>query len=193
MHTYEPQPYASLDISQYLYNFETLQRYQKSHLLGAASFDRARGFLYVFQRQADGDKSLVHVWKVNSSTSAGVAVNVGGITTSLAAPPALGGNITFSFPSSGQTDPLYYQYWLASGYQTPSYGNWQLLKAWSTDATLSWAPSGEDHYVVVVWVTDDQNSGRYHQGGLSVETTGHGTSQAGRRRLVHPARRRAAG
>jgi len=43
------------------FNFERGKRY----LVGAASSDRARGLLYVFERMADEDeKSLVHVWKV---------------------------------------------------------------------------------------------------------------------------------
>lgn len=61
MESYEPQPYATLDIDAYLYHIESSQ--QKYHL-GAASFDRARGLLYIFEPLADGDKSLVHVWRV---------------------------------------------------------------------------------------------------------------------------------
>ncbi len=59
--TWEPQPYATLDIDEYLYHVESSQ--QPSHL-GAAGFDRSRGLLYVFEPLADGDKSLVHVWRV---------------------------------------------------------------------------------------------------------------------------------
>ena len=67
MEPYEPQPYASLSIDEYLFdpgfNFERGKRY----LVGAASFDRARGLLYAFERMADEDeKSLVHVWKVGN-------------------------------------------------------------------------------------------------------------------------------
>jgi hypothetical protein len=66
METYEPQPYASLDIDEYLFdpgfNYERGKRY----LVGAVSFDRERGFLYVFERMADEDeKSIVHIWRVN--------------------------------------------------------------------------------------------------------------------------------
>jgi hypothetical protein len=62
-----PQPYATLDIDQYLYHIESSQ--QKSHV-GAASFDRERGLLYVFEPLADGDKSLVHVWQVAAEGAA---------------------------------------------------------------------------------------------------------------------------
>jgi hypothetical protein len=56
---YEPQPYAVLDIDEYLYNIRSSQ--QKEHL-GAICFDRARGLLYVFEFRGDGDKPLIHVW-----------------------------------------------------------------------------------------------------------------------------------
>ncbi|MDI6792245.1 MAG: hypothetical protein QME81_05180 [bacterium] len=66
METYQPQPYASLDIDEYLFDpgfdFERGKRY----FVGAVSFDRERGFLYIFERQAEeNEKSLIHVWKVN--------------------------------------------------------------------------------------------------------------------------------
>lgn len=61
METWEPQPYATLNIDQYLYHIESSQ--QKEHV-GAASFDRQRGLLYVFEPLADADKSLIHVWRV---------------------------------------------------------------------------------------------------------------------------------
>jgi len=57
-----PQPYAYLDVDQYLYRSHFINEWSR---LGAAAFDREHGFLYVFERQGDGDKALVHVWKVN--------------------------------------------------------------------------------------------------------------------------------
>jgi hypothetical protein len=61
MAPYEPQPYATLAIDQYLYHIESSQQW---YHVGAASFDRQRGLLYVFEPTADDDKSLVHVWRV---------------------------------------------------------------------------------------------------------------------------------
>jgi hypothetical protein len=61
METWEPQPYATLDVDEHLYHVESSQQW---HHVGAASFDRERGLLYVFEPLADGDKSLVHVWRV---------------------------------------------------------------------------------------------------------------------------------
>ena len=61
METWEPQPYATLDIDDVLYHIESDQ--QKYHV-GALAFDRARGMLYLFEPFGDGDKPLVHVWRV---------------------------------------------------------------------------------------------------------------------------------
>jgi hypothetical protein len=61
MEPWGPQPYATLEIDEYLFHIESNQ--QKEHV-GAASFDRKRGLLYIFEPLSDGDKSLIHVWKV---------------------------------------------------------------------------------------------------------------------------------
>ncbi len=61
MEPYEPQPYATLQIDEYLYHIESGRQ---EHHVGAAGFDRERGLLYVFEPLADGDKSLIHVWEV---------------------------------------------------------------------------------------------------------------------------------
>ena len=58
---WEPQPYAALNVDPLLYHVTSGQ--QKSHL-GAAAFDRERGLLYVMEPLVDGDKPLVHVWRV---------------------------------------------------------------------------------------------------------------------------------
>jgi len=61
MEPYKPQPYATMDIDQYLFHIQSGQ--QKYHL-GAVSFDRSRGYLYIFEPFADGEKPVIHVWKV---------------------------------------------------------------------------------------------------------------------------------
>lgn len=61
MEPYEPQPYATLDIDEYLYSVNSTQ--QKEHV-GAICFDRANGLLYIFEYLADNDRPLVHAWKV---------------------------------------------------------------------------------------------------------------------------------
>lgn len=62
METWAPQPYTTLKIDSYLYHVESEQQW--SHV-GAADFDRERGLLYIFEPLADGEKSLIHVWRVN--------------------------------------------------------------------------------------------------------------------------------
>ena len=71
MELWEPQPYAALNVDQYLYHIESSQQW---YHLGAACFDHTRGFLYVFEPYVDNDKPIIHVWKVNSggSTEPGV-------------------------------------------------------------------------------------------------------------------------
>ena len=59
---WEPQPYASLELDPALFH---IAGSQQKHHIGAASFDPARGFLYLFEPLADDEKSLVHVWRVS--------------------------------------------------------------------------------------------------------------------------------
>jgi hypothetical protein len=63
---WEPQPYATMDIDRDLFNVASIQ--QKSHV-NAACFDSIHRLLYVFENQADGEKPLVHVWKVTSDSA----------------------------------------------------------------------------------------------------------------------------
>jgi hypothetical protein len=66
--TFEPQPYATLDITRYLFDPEIdVKRYRRD-LVGATCFDRQRGLIYTLERQADGEKSLVHVWEVKAES-----------------------------------------------------------------------------------------------------------------------------
>jgi hypothetical protein len=64
LETYEPQPYAALDINEQLFDPVMDPLRSKRYLLGAAAFDRQNGLLYIVERRADGDKSLIHVWKI---------------------------------------------------------------------------------------------------------------------------------
>ena len=87
----------------------------------------------------------------------------------------MGEIVTITFPTSGVASPFartFYKYWLWSGYQTPDFGNLQMLQDWST-ASLLWTPMAEDHYAILAWATDNVNSGNFHQAGLSIETAGN--------------------
>ncbi|MCP4110235.1 MAG: hypothetical protein GY749_32725 [Desulfobacteraceae bacterium] len=66
--TWEPQPYASLDINQHLFDPEIdITRYKRD-IIGSTGFDRTNGLLYIIEKLADGDKSIIHVWKVNAGS-----------------------------------------------------------------------------------------------------------------------------
>ena len=67
MESYEPQPYAYLDIDDVFYRTHALNEQNR---VGAAAFDEVRGLIYVMEIRGDGDKSLVHVWKVNAAGAA---------------------------------------------------------------------------------------------------------------------------
>ncbi len=60
---WEPQPYAVMEIDEYLFHVTSNQ--QKDHV-GAACFDSAHGLLYICEPYGDGAKPLVHVWQVGS-------------------------------------------------------------------------------------------------------------------------------
>jgi hypothetical protein len=64
---YEPQPYASLDLTPYLFDPELNYAEYKRDLVGACAFDREWGLLYVIERLADDYKSVVHVFQVNTN------------------------------------------------------------------------------------------------------------------------------
>jgi len=72
LETWEPQPYAVVDIDEYLYlsppEWEQLMLGsgdQRRYRIGDVAFDRANGLLYVLELYADGGKPLVHVWQIN--------------------------------------------------------------------------------------------------------------------------------
>jgi hypothetical protein len=68
---WEPQPYAALDIDQYLYlsppEWDMVNvgwGDQRRYRIGDVSYDRQNGLLYVLEQYADGAKPVVHVWQV---------------------------------------------------------------------------------------------------------------------------------
>jgi hypothetical protein len=148
MEPYEPQPYATLQIDEYLYHIESAQQW---HQVGAASFDRERGLLYVFEPLVDGDKSLIHVWEVaaEEATAAGPqaalnhphpppGVDVGdGVSIALAG--ALGAG-----SSEAQLDAMQ---------NCPQPGRWA-ISVWSgqdgTDTSQALATCGEGAVAVAV-------------------------------------------
>ncbi len=71
LESWQPQPYATLDIDEYLYlappewdEINVGWGVQRRARIGDAAFDRARGLLYVLELYADGAKPVVHVWQI---------------------------------------------------------------------------------------------------------------------------------
>ncbi len=69
---WQPQPYAVLDIDEYLYLSPPEWDYtmlgwgdQRRYRIGDAAFDRENGFLYILELFTDEAKPVVHVWQVN--------------------------------------------------------------------------------------------------------------------------------
>lgn len=74
LETWQPQPYATQDINNVLFDpgFD-FPRY-KRWSLGAICFDGQHGHLFIVERRADEEKSLIHVWQVRAhSTGVGAA------------------------------------------------------------------------------------------------------------------------
>jgi len=70
--SWEPQPYAALDIDEYLYleapEWDAVSLGwgdQRRNRIGAAAYDRQNGYLYVLELYADGAKPVVHVWQID--------------------------------------------------------------------------------------------------------------------------------
>jgi len=64
MQTWEPQPYATFVLDEYLFDPELNHAEYKRDLVAACAFDRENGLLFVIERLADEYKSVIHVWRV---------------------------------------------------------------------------------------------------------------------------------
>ncbi len=69
--SWEPQPYAVLDIDEHLYldppewdRVEVGWGDQRKARIGASAYDCAHAILYVLELYADGAKPVVHVWRI---------------------------------------------------------------------------------------------------------------------------------
>jgi len=63
--TYEPQPYALLDLSKYLFDPETEAAIYKRDLVGGAAFDSKNGLVYIVERLGEEYKSVIHVFRIS--------------------------------------------------------------------------------------------------------------------------------
>jgi hypothetical protein len=64
METFEPQPYATLDLTPYLFAPQLDFGEYKRDIIAASAFDREHGILYVIERLADEYKSVIHVFEL---------------------------------------------------------------------------------------------------------------------------------
>ena len=71
MESWEPQPYALVDIDEFLYLSPPewdLQMLgwgdQRRYRIGDVAYDRANGLLYILELYADSARPVVHVWRV---------------------------------------------------------------------------------------------------------------------------------
>ena len=64
--TYQPQPYAMLDLTEYWFDPITRVEIYKRDLVGAAAFDRAGRLFFIVERLGDEAKSVIHVFKVGN-------------------------------------------------------------------------------------------------------------------------------
>jgi hypothetical protein len=65
MESWEPQPYAIMNLDEYLFDPGYDYERGKTALVGDSAYDRERGSIYIFERMADEDeKSIVHVFKI---------------------------------------------------------------------------------------------------------------------------------
>lgn len=67
--TFNPQPYAHLNLDPVLFapGFDLWD--YKRYSLGACCFDRENSLLYIFERQVVDGASLIHTWFINSNIS----------------------------------------------------------------------------------------------------------------------------
>ena len=75
--SWQPQPYASIDIDQYLYLKAPIgdeitlgTGVQRRYRIGDVAYDRAHDLLYVLEQYADATKPVVHVWHLNRGQGA---------------------------------------------------------------------------------------------------------------------------
>ncbi len=64
MESWEPQPYASLNLNETFLNPSINLVEYKYDLAGAVAYDRENGLLYIIERLGDEYKSVVHVWRI---------------------------------------------------------------------------------------------------------------------------------
>ena len=68
---WHPQPYAVKNVNPFLFKPGYDYGRGKMRNLGACCYDRSHGFLYIFERLAIEEKSVIHAFKIQSTTLVG--------------------------------------------------------------------------------------------------------------------------
>ncbi|MBN2467013.1 MAG: PKD domain-containing protein [Deltaproteobacteria bacterium] len=76
--------------------------------------------------------------------------------------------ITFTTQAMGQASPLFYKYYISPGYCTEGFGEWEEIQGYSASNSVVWTPSGENDYILRVYVGSDITSQCQAMGELSV-------------------------
>jgi hypothetical protein len=61
---WQPQPYATLVLDDYLLDPELNLMEYKRDLVGSTAFDRDNGRFFLIERLADEYRSVIHVWQI---------------------------------------------------------------------------------------------------------------------------------
>ncbi|MDD1720338.1 MAG: hypothetical protein LUQ25_09785 [Methanoregulaceae archaeon] len=75
----QPQPYAELVIDRHLYDVSWAKEKRR---IGGAAFDPGRRILYIAEFRGDGDRPLIHAWKIRAGPSTHSNPSVAGISPS---------------------------------------------------------------------------------------------------------------
>jgi hypothetical protein len=141
----------------------------KSATVGIENSAGTAGTLYSYKRAGLSD-GVALVFRPRSASN---LLTIQGVAAELTDIARVGQPFTVRVTAGGTPESVYYRFWKAKGFQTKDYGAWQLLRDWGSDASISWAPDADDHYMIVGWVSADPTGQEYSQAGISVETAGN--------------------
>jgi len=94
--------------------------------------------------------------------------NPTGTTTNLTGIPQVNTPITLTLTATG-TGTFYYRFFVGTNYGAP----WSQIQPWSTNSSCTYTPTSESNNVFLAHMSNDPNSGSFHQAGFSFATSGH--------------------
>jgi hypothetical protein len=160
LNTYDPQPYATLNIDSYLYDPGFDLNQGKRYLLGGICFDRENGLLYVFERNADDDKGLIHVWQLKKTDETS-DIHIKGLQVTSADSLQVGSPVSITVNAVSPSDrDIYYKFYYCANYGTDEYETtaWTVIQDYSTSSFAQHTFTETGNYVIVVRVVADPSS-----------------------------------